>query len=201
MDGSAVAPRRQVVSIEKCNACHGFLALHGENRNQIEQCVLCHNPGETDKAYRGQAVDPADKAAPPQSIDMAIMIHKIHKGEQMHEENRGYVVVGRGGSHNDFGHVRYPAFSPSGGVGDLRNCNMCHVNGSEQLPLQEGLAEVTDPQGLLNPVGKTTAACTACHGTVSTASHALSNTTRLGESCEVCHGGSGEFSVNKAHAR
>jgi OmcA/MtrC family decaheme c-type cytochrome len=202
VDGSPVAPRRQVVSIDKCNQCHGFLALHGENRNQIEQCVLCHNPSETDKGRRGSAVNAEDKALPPQAIDFALMIHKIHKGEQMKEENRGYTVVGYGGSHNDFSEVRFPAFSPAGGVGDMRNCNLCHVNGSEQLPLQAGLNKVTDPQGLLNPVGKTTAACTACHGSTAAASHALVNTTeQLGESCDVCHGSNAEFSVNKVHAR
>ena len=57
VDGSPVARRRQVVSIDKCNQCHGFLALHGENRNQIEQCVLCHNAerdGQGSARRRGQ---------------------------------------------------------------------------------------------------------------------------------------------------
>jgi OmcA/MtrC family decaheme c-type cytochrome len=202
VDGSPVAPRRQIVSIDKCNQCHGFLSLHGENRNQIEQCVLCHNPGETDKARRAVATKPSEKALPPQSVDFALMIHKIHKGELMKEENRGYTVVGYGGTDHDFSEVRFPAFSPNASAGDMRNCNLCHVNGSEQLPLQSGLHKVTDPQGVLNPVGRTTAACTACHGSTAAASHALANTTeQLGESCDVCHGGNAEFSVNKAHAR
>ena len=202
VDDSPVAARRTVVSIDKCNNCHAFLSLHGENRNQIEQCVLCHNPSETDKARRPTAVNPADKALPPQSVDFALMIHKIHTGELMKEENRGYTVVGFGGSHNDFSEVRYPAFSPTGSPGDRRNCSMCHVDGSEQLPLQWGVNKVTDPQGLLNPVGTATAACTACHGSVSAASHALVNTNdQLGESCDVCHGTDAEFSVNKVHAR
>ncbi|MFB3829244.1 MAG: OmcA/MtrC family decaheme c-type cytochrome [Bryobacteraceae bacterium] len=202
VDGSKVAPRRTVVTTEKCNSCHVFLSMHGENRNQVEQCILCHNASETDKARRVVATNPADKALPPQSVDFALMIHKIHTGEKMHEQNRGYTVVGYGGSHNDFSEVRYPAFSPSGSPGDTRNCNMCHVDGSQNLPLQWGLNQVTDPQGLLNPVGKVTAACTACHGTPSAASHALTNTSKeLGESCEVCHGANAEFNVNRVHAR
>ena len=32
------------------------------------------------------------------------------------------------------------------------------------------------------------------------ASHALANTTKQGESCEVCHGPTGDFSVSKVHA-
>jgi OmcA/MtrC family decaheme c-type cytochrome len=201
VDGSPVKPRRTVVSINNCNRCHAALSLHGENRNQIEQCVLCHNPSETDKSVRVVATNPADKALPPQSVNFALMIHKIHTGENMVADNRTYVVVGFGGSHNDFTDVRYPAFSPSGQVGDRRNCSMCHVNGSEQLPLQDGLNQVTDPQGLINPVGARTSACTACHGSIAAASHALVNTSVLGESCDVCHGSSADFSVNKVHAR
>src|ERR1035441_3876490 len=48
VDGSPVQPRRQVVDIAKCNGCHTSLSLHGENQNQIEMCVLCHNASEND---------------------------------------------------------------------------------------------------------------------------------------------------------
>jgi hypothetical protein len=79
---------------------------------------------------------------------------------------------------------------------------MCHVNGSEQLPLQPGVKQVADMQGPINPVGTVTAACTACHQSVNAASHALVNTSdQLGESCDVCHGKDADFSVNKVHAR
>ena len=90
VDGSPVMPRRQVVDINKCNGCHSVLSLHGENRNQIEQCVLCHNASETDKAYRGIAQNPNDKAQPPQAIDFAYMIHRIHTGENLQEQGGGY---------------------------------------------------------------------------------------------------------------
>src|SRR5207245_282107 len=52
VDGSKITARRTVVATAKCNVCHSYLSLHGENRNQIEQCVLCHNPNENDKAFR-----------------------------------------------------------------------------------------------------------------------------------------------------
>src|SRR6185503_10589811 len=103
------------------------------------------------------------------------------------------IIYGFGGSKNDFGEVRFP--------GDRRDCAACHVNGSEQLPLQEGLQQVKDPRGLINPVGAITSACTGCHVSRSAASHALANTSALGESCAVCHGPDAEFSVNKVHAR
>src|SRR5579864_2502625 len=69
VDGSPLQHRRQVVDISKCNACHVTLSVHGENRNQIQMCVLCHNPSETDVARRPTAVNPDDKNAPPQSVN------------------------------------------------------------------------------------------------------------------------------------
>jgi OmcA/MtrC family decaheme c-type cytochrome len=187
VDGSAVKPRRTVVATAKCNACHSFLSLHGENRNQIEQCVLCHNPNENDKARR-----PASAGA-PQSVNFAQMIHKIHTGEEMAAGGGSLTIYGFGGTKNDFSEVRYP--------GDRRNCSTCHVNSSEQVPLQEGLLVINDSRGPINPVGPITSACTGCHVTTAAASHALANTTQLGESCAVCHGAASEFSVNKVHAR
>jgi OmcA/MtrC family decaheme c-type cytochrome len=186
VDGSAVQPRRTVVATAKCNACHSFLSLHGENRNQVEQCVMCHNPNENDKSFR-----PAGQGA-PQTVNFAQMIHKIHTGEDLAAQGGSLVVYGFGNSKNDFSEVRFP--------GDRRDCSKCHVNSSEQLPIKATLS-IDDQRGLINPVGPITSACTGCHTSVATASHALANTTRLGESCAVCHGAGAEFSVDKVHAR
>jgi OmcA/MtrC family decaheme c-type cytochrome len=201
VDGSPVAARRKVVDIAKCNGCHSTLSLHGENRNQIEQCVLCHNPSENDNARRVVATVPADKAAAPQAINFALMVHKIHTGEKMTAEFKtNYTIVGFGGSHNDFSEVRYPVMTPTGGVGDTAKCDMCHVNNSETIfPI--GKNDVADTQGLLNPVPATTSACTACHQTKSALAHAVQNTNaKFGESCDVCHGAKAEFDVQKMHA-
>ncbi len=185
VDGSQVEPRREIVSLAKCNNCHSNLSLHGDNRNRIEQCVLCHNPNETDKAYRKAEMLPAE------SVDFRHMIHRIHTGEEIGAE---YKIVGYRGSVIDFSEVRYP--------GDRRNCAACHVNGSENLPLKPNLLQVVSPRGLLNPMGPATAACTGCHTSVAGASHALSNTTeKLGEACAACHGANYEFAVKRVHAR
>lgn len=201
VDGSKVQAQRTVVTTDQCNQCHFRLSVHGENRNQIEMCVLCHNPSETDSARRPGAVVAADKTAPPQSVNLTLMIHKIHTGEKMVTDfNTSYTVVGFGGSHNDFSDVRYPAMSPNGTTGDTAKCAMCHVNGSE-LNLPVGLNNVVDPQGLLNPAPATTSACTACHQQKSAVAHAvLSTDARFGESCDVCHGSGAEFDVDKVHA-
>ncbi|MEO8369672.1 MAG: OmcA/MtrC family decaheme c-type cytochrome [Candidatus Solibacter sp.] len=200
VDGSKIAARRQVVDIAKCNQCHSNLSLHGENRNQIEQCVLCHNPSENDGVRRVVATNPADKAQPNQSVNFALMIHKIHTGEQMQEFGQNYTVVGFGGSHNDFSEVRYPAMTLSGGVANTAKCFMCHVNNSEAaFPI--GKNNVTDPQGRISPVAATTSACTACHMNLSALSHSVAQTDpKFGESCDVCHAVGKDFDVIKAHA-
>lgn len=193
VDGSEVMPRRTVVSTAKCNQCHSFLSLHGTNRNQTEYCVLCHNPQETDKSRR-----PADKK-PDEAIDFRTLVHKIHTGEELQVD---YTVYGFGGSVNNYNDVRYPVFTPSGSPGDRRVCSMCHVNGSENLPLQAGLLSVNNPRGYINPTPPVTAACTSCHTSIDASAHADINTSpRLGESCTTCHGANRDAAVAKVHAR
>jgi OmcA/MtrC family decaheme c-type cytochrome len=173
VDGSPVAPRRQVVSTTECNDCHRGLSLHGGNRNAVEQCVICHNPNNTDSSM------------PAQSVDFRTMIHKIHSGREL---PYNYTVSG-----TNYNHVGYP--------GDRRNCAGCHVNGSQQLPAK-GTLPVTDPGGYFTPIPPSTAACTSCHASKEASAHALVNTSPiLGESCTVCHGPNAEFSVDRSHAR
>jgi OmcA/MtrC family decaheme c-type cytochrome len=202
VDGSPLSGRRVVVDTNKCNNCHGFLSVHGENRNQVQECVLCHNPSQTDSPVRPAAVNAADKAAPAQGVNFALMIHKIHTGEGMAAFNRTYIVVGNGGSHNDFSDVRYPAMTPTGTVGSAatNKCYMCHIPGSEQsLPM--GLNKVMDPQGLVNPAWPVGSACTACHQSTNTMVHVMMNTdATFGETCDVCHGATADFNVSKVHA-
>jgi OmcA/MtrC family decaheme c-type cytochrome len=176
VDGSPVAPRRAVVSLDKCNACHGELSLHGGNRNNIDYCVMCHRPNA---ATAAQGTDPGE------SIDMRMMVHRIHSGAEL---TRKYGIGGA-----DFSHVEYPGFR--------QNCSGCHVGNSQQLPLRQDLLKVSDPMGWLNPVGPEAGACLACHDSIQAASHALANTSALGESCATCHGPSADFSVDQVHAR
>jgi OmcA/MtrC family decaheme c-type cytochrome len=216
VDGSPVAKRRTVVSITNCNQCHARLSLHGENRNQIQQCVMCHNPSQTDAGNRANARVPADKLLPPQMVNFAGMIHKIHSGETLGEAGLNYTIVGNGGSHNDFTTafasvpasipntgVRYPAMGPTGATGDTAKCYMCHVQTPAPtegiLPI--GKNNVVDPQGLLTSPPATTSACTACHFTKSALAHANLNTDpKFGETCDVCHATGAQFDVDQMHA-
>ncbi len=187
--GGNVQPRRQVVAEANCNQCHFAISAHGDIRNEVQYCVLCHNPNATDQARR-----PADQN-PPESIDFRTMIHKIHTGEELQIP---YVVYGFGNVANSFNDVLFP--------GDRRDCAKCHVNDSQQLPLPQGLLPVMNPRGFIKLEGPATAACLGCHTTQAAAAHAQVNggsaaDNPLGESCAVCHGSSAEFSVDRVHAR
>lgn len=183
VDGSNQTPRREVVKIEKCNQCHFMLEAHGRNRNSIDECVKCHNPAKIETGR------PAS-AGKQQSISFRTMIHGIHGAEM---RTGGYQIYGGSGTKYDYSEVAYP--------GDLRNCTKCHVNNSEQTnSMPADAAPVYDPNSPLGTIPPITAACTACHNSTKAFSHAAANTTAIGESCNVCHGPNGEFSVNKVHA-
>jgi OmcA/MtrC family decaheme c-type cytochrome len=202
VDGAPVVTRRAVVQLSNCNNCHVSLQVHGALRNNTEYCVMCHNPSNTDASTRATATVASDKAAPPQGINFNLLVHRIHDGVNMQASNRTYIVVGYGGSHNDFSGTLFPALSPTGTATDLANCSLCHINTSEQADLTlTGLNPVVDPQGPINPIQPISSACSGCHVDLPAASHFLANTTALGESCAVCHSSGAAYAVDAVHAQ
>ena len=83
-DGSEpAAKRREIVSIDKCLACHpGTLYQHGGNRvDSIELCVMCHNPASSEQNVResmGVTAAEAYDGKAGQTYDLRYMIHAIH---------------------------------------------------------------------------------------------------------------------------
>jgi OmcA/MtrC family decaheme c-type cytochrome len=183
----SIEPRRLVATTANCNNCHDRLALHGQQRLNVEECVMCHNPVADDAARR-----PADQA-PPESISMQRMIHKIHSGVNLTQE---YTVYGFGNSRHNYNEIGYPQ--------DRRNCDACHVNNTERLPVAQSDPVIT-LRDYFSPHGPGTAACLSCHDSIDAAAHAFLNTTTFGtrqaESCAVCHGTGKTWSVEKSHAR
>ena len=189
VDGSEVYKRDDPTTNGACLACHTRLALHGENRvNNVEYCVMCHNPVETDAARRPAAKRPAE------SVDMKFMSHRIHGGERLHTEmGTDYTVYGYGGNPIAFNEVRYP--SP------LQNCSMCHQAGSENP--REGSqwkSRVNTARYAMSTMPHYTAACYGCHAKTALLSHARTNTNDLGESCIVCHSAGADFAPTRMHA-
>ena len=204
VDGSPVQNRRAVVATNNCNRCHAELSLHGGLRNQTEYCVMCHNPANSDFTQRPSATVTAERSKPNQGIAFDLMVHRIHTGTNLPTMGRSYTIVGFGGSQNDFANnfqslgtgVRYPAMDPTGAVHDTANCSLCHIGPTAvvtgtvgtETNLPHGKNAVVDPQGPINPDPAITAACTGCHATLPTASHAMANTTALGENpATACH--------------
>ncbi len=178
---SVPVPRRRVAALQNCNTCHGTLMLHGgSRRNAPEYCVFCHNPNATDAARRTAA------QLPGESIHFKNMIHKIHTGEDL---TSTFTVV-----NSNFNEVRFP--------GDRRDCVKCHLPNTYQVPLPDGVLPTVTPRGYMNPTQPIAAACLGCHDKKSAAAHAsIMTSPALGESCDVCHGTSADFSLDKVHAR
>jgi OmcA/MtrC family decaheme c-type cytochrome len=208
VDGSPVTPRRTVVALGNCNACHVDLLLHGGLRSNTEYCVMCHNPSNTDFTQRPNAVVVSERTQPFQGINFNLLVHRLHDGVNAALNPGGppkypYIVVGYMGSSNDFAGTLFPVMSPAGDVTYMQNCAVCHVNGSEQnLPV--GLNPVQDPQGWIqgatgNPVQPVSSACSGCHVSEGESAHFLANTDVSGESCNVCHGAGATFAVDVVH--
>jgi len=173
VDKSPVLARRQVVATAKCASCHSDLKfVHGGTRNSTQECSLCHNPTLTDGTSN-------------QSVNMSVQIHSNHRGENLANP---YVL----GTTN-YQDVRFP--------GDLRDCTTCHLTGTYLVENVGAKAAVASPGGFTKTTPPISAACQGCHDDVATASHALANTTVLGESCAACHSAGEEFSVDRVHQR
>jgi OmcA/MtrC family decaheme c-type cytochrome len=211
--GGAAEARRQVVAVENCNACHGVVSAHGQNRNgNISACVVCHNPKATDWQRRQGISDPTD-AATEQSVDFKVLIHAVHSADIRRDD---FVVYGFGSSRNTF-----PGEIPHG----VGNCNLCHVNQSWALPLAP---EVLDPVVNTNntagnqaddtTAGRVRSVCTACHDqvqfaqqtpalpmcntlpTVNSAPCIHSGGAQTDDStCAACHGPSAPFDIATRH--
>lgn len=173
---AAFEARRQVIDIDKCNACHDSagsgLSLHSNNRtSEMQVCVVCHNNDATDIVGR-----PADPSTTPdgkreETIDIKRMIHQIHAGADLEQ---GYVVYGSGGGVHDFSTVSF--------LGNNDNCETCHLPGSYSTEAAAAAspstidtsADVMDPSDDLN-ISPIAAVCSSCHDDAFAIDHMLLN--------------------------
>lgn len=152
-DSKPVARRVVVDAQTKCDNCHDQLSLHGGNRNDnVQLCVMCHNPNDTDVSNGSRPKDSTGNdlaiitaasldGKKEESIDLKRMIHGIHAGAQMSLDGsttlHGFREKGLWISGSDFSDTRFP--------GILNNCSNCHTGTSYQLtgiwdsPAQNGI--------------------------------------------------------------
>jgi len=222
--GQTPVPRRMVVDIAKCDVCHSFLALHGDNRNNNPQvCVACHNPASTDVGMRQTltAATPGIDGLWEQTIDFKHMIHAIHDGSVRGAAGAPFVIYGFGGSVNNFTDVVYP--------GQLNRCDACH-SATSYYPVDDTKVQATtfftglskespNPTTVGNPIATSAnmAVCSACHVDAVSRSHMLQNggSTAVAkdaegrtipslnpsnaETCAICHGPGGVADVKVVH--
>jgi OmcA/MtrC family decaheme c-type cytochrome len=168
-------PRREVVDVDNCDQCHGYLSLHGANRNdEIQACVICHNANATDINRRPDDPDDTADGKVEETIDFKHMIHAIH-GAQLRED--GIVVFGFGDTEHDFSHVHLP-----NGSENLKNCEGCHVSGAFELPLDPNVQTTTistgdDPADPNDDTDITPIAsvCSSCHDSTVAKTHMAEN--------------------------
>ena len=209
-DGTAV-PRRTSVELDNCLSCHQVLSLHGSNRtDDINSCVTCHNPRNTDREVREVAATPPTDGKTEESLDFKRMVHGIHAAGM--RENPLQIVGYRGFNTYiyDEEEVQYP--------GNLANCVACHTDTGYSLPLPGGVLATTIDTGvdLQSPVDDTVitpiaAVCSSCHDNTEAVSHMTQqggnfSTTQAAidagsvvETCNVCHGAGRVSDVSSVH--
>ena len=226
--GTNVAqPRRQIVSLDKCNLCHERLGFHGERSraNDMDYCATCHNTEmSSSNIFAGMAADDNGKMwlVSQKPNNFKDMIHGIHSGcaAWNEEEGRCSVVTPREVPFNFIrgiwdqdpsGPAGVHAFQDVGYPARLQDCESCHIAGKYLLPINaNALWTVVDAEpaltaaapsnnALAKRIGPATSACVSCHDNQTARAHMEQNTSAGGESCNVCHGPDRTAPVAEAH--
>ena len=176
-DGAAVTETRSIVETATCQQCHNRNEFHGHggNRLSVETCAVCHVPGATD-AQSGN------------SLELKVMIHRIHAGGEMggmagpdgilwdlptttaneQADNLDYSIWGNRNRRNTWWKVGFPAV--------LDNCAKCHTGSGAQV-------------GNFHE-RPSRAACGSCHSDVdfATGTNHGGGVRTDDSGCTICHG-------------
>ena len=151
---------REIVDNDTCNACHDVLFFHGGTpdaggRRDTQYCVTCHND---------DVVDPDTS----NSVDMKVLIHKIHAGAEL---TNGYTIIGYQGSVHDYSGIEWTQ--------DIRNCQTCHEESDADTPQASNYRLVPHIE-----------ACGTCHDAVDFATGAGHGAVgpATNADCAFCHG-------------
>ena len=182
--------KRELVTLANCNQCHVEVRGHGDNRNNVTNCLLCHTAGAEDRNTPTVA-----DGTPGVSIDFRVMIHKIHSGKHLPsvlgvgtnaDGSRNYAVgakpyqlIGYQDTVHDYSGVVWPNwpsfYTPmprDAGHTLLSTTNQGLENSMRQAPVEcgkchgdpDGAGPLPAPaQGDLIYTQPTRAACASCH--------------------------------------
>ena len=195
-------------AVRRCQTCHN----PKNGASQTEYCVLCHNPSNTDASARAMASNPAHKAAPPQGINFALMLHKIHTALNLRKNfGQDYVVVGFGTTVSAWRSLRSRASIPYTGFAiPQMGANLRGAEHGRMLRLSrewlggcaaerpESGSRSTGPSQPIayNNVGphrlspEPVGFCTPCG----------EDRSEVRRDCDVCHGTGAAFGVTQVHA-
>lgn len=203
--------RRQVVGLEKCLDCHQHLDMHGNSRSDnLNSCVTCHNPRNTDRLTRAMAVTPPTDGKTEETLDFKVMVHAIHASAMRDEPLQIVGYQGRSTYVFDEDKVHFP--------GKLGNCVTCHTDQGYKLPLAAGVLATTvdtsasaqDPSDdiVMTPIA---AVCSSCHDDTVAKAHMTQNGANFStsqaaidaasvvEQCNVCHGDGRSAALDLVH--
>jgi len=195
--------RRQVVDPAKCGSCHEWFEGHGGNRvigvsvdaqaaQQPLVCALCHVPN---LSTSGRAIDPANAVGSAAAVDIGDtdtwnwpedtnnlrdMIHGIHASAARTTDYE-FVRNRQNGIYYNWAEVTFPAEN------GVRNCLLCHMEGTYELPLADNVLDTTvrttgTDDGL---DGDDFAAVGTARGSVPTATDWVNTPTA--STCYMCH--------------
>ena len=165
---------REIVDDDTCDACHDGLTFHGGARTDLQYCAMCHESYSFD-AQTGN------------SIDLKVMIHKIHRGADLPSVQAGgiYGIFGYLNEFEDYSDVVFPQ--------DLRNCTTCHEESDANTPQASNWRTTVE-----------NATCTSCHDDVNfeTGANHGDGVAATDDTCTACHGPNaqvGNLRVERAH--
>ena len=175
--GTPVVKVRDVFETTSCNKCHDQLSFHGGSRVGVEICTMCHTPAYTLNGTIISNLNPETD----QTIDLTVMVHKIHMGANLPSVKGGkpYQIVGFRNAVSDWSQVGMPS-GPN-------NCQWCHEQGNDKAKQKDAW--------LQNP---TRAACGACHDNVNfnTGENHVGLPQLSDNQCANCHIPEGELSFD-----
>ena len=216
--GGEPQARQLAVSQQKCNACHLELQFHGNQRDLVDYCVVCHTPDLTDWAQRPAqagttgATKVVNVAATPdnketRTVHFKPMIHRIHMGKAL-ELQKPFVMYGNGGRAIFFDESGLPEPSHA-------RCDACHEGDTyklEAMPPGRLPTTANETSAVLHAPGSgdpkaagaasvqpMTSACIACHDTPAAVQHASEFTVGTTERCVECHADGRIRAVSRVH--
>jgi len=159
--------QREIIVQEDCAACHGTeeFAFHGGARQDVRQCVSCHQEGAIDVGSGN-------------TMDFRVMIHKIHTGANLTKlpyQFCGFGCENFGAPPDDFSEIHFPQ--------STMNCVACHDPANPETPQAIRIAN--------NPTAEV---CASCHDQLEFDDTGLTNERRnhIGlaqpnSTCAACH--------------